>query len=198
MNEINKKLYEQFKKFNPSCEQEERDKDFALKSISMFDDILLRDNIFTHLTSSAFIVNKTHDKVLAIYHNIYDSWGWVGGHADGDTDMCYVATREAHEETSIKDLNLLNKDFVTLDVLPVHGHIKNGKYVSSHTHINVTYIFEADENQYIHIQEDENSNIGWLTFDELLEKCSEPHMIVPYKKLINHIKNINNNLLTKK
>ena len=38
------------------------------------------------------------------------------------------------------------------------------------------------------IYEDENSNVGWLTFDELLQKSTEPHMICVYKKIIERVK----------
>lgn len=38
-----------------------------------------------------------------VYHNIYNSWSWLGGHADGETDLLAVALREVKEEAvSIK------------------------------------------------------------------------------------------------
>ena len=33
------------------------------------------------------------------YHNIYKSWSWTGGHADGETDLLHVAMREARDAT---------------------------------------------------------------------------------------------------
>ena len=30
--------------------------------------------------------DPTRTKVLMCYHNIYDSWSWLGGHADGDRE----------------------------------------------------------------------------------------------------------------
>ena len=38
-------------------------------------------------TASAWVVNPARNKVLMIYHNIYNSWSWTGGHADGETDL---------------------------------------------------------------------------------------------------------------
>ena len=134
-----------------------------------------------------FIVNKDRNKVLCIYHNLYKSWGWVGGHADGDDDMLYVAKKETHEETSLQKVNVVSEMPISIEILPVNGHIKRGKYIPSHIHLNITYLLEADENDEIHILEDENSNIGWLTFDELITKCEEPHMIPVYKKIIEKI-----------
>jgi hypothetical protein len=86
-------------------EQEEKDKEVFIKCINMFDDILIRNNEIAHITSSAFIVNKDKDKVLMVYHNIYTSWSWVGGHADGEEDLLYVAMKEAKEETGIKNVS---------------------------------------------------------------------------------------------
>ena len=42
--------------------------------------------------------------MLLIYHNIYRSWAWTGGHADGETDLRAVARREAMEESGVSGL----------------------------------------------------------------------------------------------
>ena len=185
------KTVEMLKQFVPYCEQEEKDIQMIIKSEEIFGNILTRDNDFCHLTASAFIINEERTKVLCIFHNIYQSWGWVGGHADGDDDMLYVATKETREETSLKNFRVVSNMPISVEILPVKGHIKRGKYVSAHTHLNVTYLFVANENDSIKILEEENSNIGWLTFDELIEKADEPHMLPTYKKIIEKIKNLN-------
>ena len=143
MNELRERIVN----YVPYDEQEESDKKYILKFIDTFDDVLTRKNIFGHFCSSAFVVNKNRSKVLMIYHNIYNSWAWPGGHADGESDLLGVAMREVMEETGIKNLKPLSKDFYAIDVLPVKSHIKRGKFVSSHIHLNATYIFEADENE---------------------------------------------------
>lgn len=182
------KTIEMLKNYVPFNEQEEQDLKVIFKSSQVFKDILTRDNQFCHLTASAFIINKEHTKVLCVFHNIYQSWSWVGGHADGDDDVLYVAKKETREETSLKNFIELDPMPISIEILPVKGHVKNGKYVSAHTHLNITYLFEADENEKIHIQEEENSKIGWLTFDELIEKTSEEHMLPIYKKIIDKIR----------
>ena len=136
------------------------------------------------MCSSAFIINKTHDKVLCVYHNIYKSWTWVGGHADGDDDMLYVAKKETMEETSLTNFKVISDIPISIDSLPIAGHVKRGKYVPAHIHLNFTYLFEADEHDTIHIKEDENSNIAWLEFNELIEKTTETYMVPLFKKLI--------------
>jgi len=182
---------EEIRGYQPVCEQEESDKKMFLNSIKTYDNVLTRDCELCHFCSSAFIVNKVHTKVLCIYHNIYNSWCWVGGHADGDDDFLYVAKKETAEETGIANVKLLGKGMSAIDAICVNSHIKRGKFVSSHIHLNCTYILEADENDKIRILPDENSKIAWLTFDELLEKSTEPHMIPTYKKLITKVRENN-------
>ena len=185
------KTIEMLKKYIPYNEQEETDVKNIIKAEEIFGNILTRDNEFCHLTASAFIINKERTKVLCIFHNIYQSWGWVGGHADGDDDMLSVATKETREETSLKSFVAVSNIPISVEILPVKGHIKRGKYVSAHSHLNVSYLIEADEKDAIKILEDENSNIGWLTFDELIEKTDEPHMLPIYEKIIERIGELN-------
>ena len=182
------KTIEMLKNYIPYNEQEKEDITLIIKAEEIFGDILTRENQFCHLTSSAFVINKEHTKVLCIYHNIYKSWSWVGGHADGNDDMLYVAQKETKEETSLKRVNVVSEMPISVEILPVKSHVRKGKYVSAHQHFNITYLFEADENDAIHILEDENSNIGWLTFDELISKSDEPYMIPVYEKILERIK----------
>ncbi len=182
---------ELLKNYVPYDEQEEKDVKLIIKAEEIFGNILTRDNEFCHLTASAFIINKEHTKVLCIFHNIYQSWSWVGGHADGDDDMLYVAIKETKEETSLSNFKVIGDKPISVEILPVKGHIKREKYISAHTHLNITYLLEADENESVKILEEENSNIGWLTFEELINRTDEPHMLPIYKKIIEKIKKLN-------
>ena len=167
------KLKENLEKFVPYNEQEETDKRIMLKYLKDFDDVLTRQNEYGHFTSSAFILNKERTKLLMIYHKIYNSWAWTGGHSDGDNDLLYVAMKETKEETGIKNVIPISKDIYSLELINVNGHEKRGKYVGSHVHLNVTYLLEADENEKIHIKEDENSGVMWIPINKILESSSE-------------------------
>lgn len=168
------KLKENIEKFNPYNEQEQVDKKIMLNYIKDFDDVLTRQNEYGHFTSSAFVLNKERTKILMIYHKIYNSWAWVGGHSDGDGDLLNVAMKEAKEETGIKNVTPISKDIYSLELITVNGHEKRGKYVGSHVHLNVTYLLEATESEEIHIKEDENSGVKWVPIDEILGMSSEP------------------------
>lgn len=173
---------EEVKNYNPYNEQEEKDKELILKCINDYDDLLFRENPIAHITSSGYIVNKNRTKVLMIHHNIYNTWAWTGGHADGDKDLIHVAIKEAMEETGVKNFKLVSNEILSLDVLPVTGHIKKNKYVSSHLHLSVAYLLETDENENLIIKEDENSGVMWIPIDKIAEYSNEPHMIMLYNK----------------
>ena len=167
-------LKEDIEKFIPYNEQEEVEKRMMLNYINDFDDILTRQNEYGHFTSSAFVLNKERTKILMIYHKIYNSWAWTGGHSDGDNDLLYVAMKEAKEETGIKNVTPISKNIYSIEIINVNGHEKRGKYVGSHVHLNVTYLLEADENEKIHMKEDENSGVKWIPINKVLEVTSEP------------------------
>ncbi|WP_310605234.1 NUDIX hydrolase [Anaerosporobacter sp.] len=174
---------EEIRSYEPFNEQEKQDKKVALDYITLFPNILTRENEFAHMTASSWIVNKERTKVLMIYHNIYKSWAWTGGHADGENNMQSIAIREAMEETGIKNINVLQDTMFSLELLCVNGHVKRGNYVSSHIHINVTYLLEADDSENLSIKEDENSGVKWVSIEEAVQASSEEEMKVIYRKL---------------
>lgn len=159
--------------YKPCNEQELRDKAFIMNCIENMDNVFTRDNACCHITVSAWVLNKSCSKVLMAYHNIYNSWAWLGGHVDGNKNLQAVALKEAVEESSVKNVSLLMDEIFSVEVLTVDGHIKNGEYISSHLHLNFTYALQADENETISVKKDENSDVAWLSFDEIFEKSNE-------------------------
>ena len=160
-------------KINVDNLKEEVDKKIILDYINNFDDTLTRKNKYGHFTSSAFVLNKERTKILMVYHKIYNSWAWPGGHSDGDSNLLNVAMKEAKEETGIKNVIPIFKNIYSIEIISVNGHEKSEKYISSHVHLNVTYLLEADENEKIHIKEDENSGVKWVPIDNVLDLTSE-------------------------
>ena len=168
-----KDLKEKIEKYIPYNEQEKNDKKIMLQYLEQFDNILTRENEFAHFTASSWVLNKEKTKVLMIYHNIYKSWAWTGGHADGESDLLQTAIRELKEETGVQNVKILDDNIFSLEVICVNGHVKKGKYVSSHVHLNLTYLLEVDENEKLQIKEDENSNVRWIPIEEISKKVNE-------------------------
>lgn len=178
-------LMDQIENYNPFNEQEEVDKQLILNWLKNNDNAFSRENRVAHMTASAWVVNKDRSKVLMVYHNIYNSWSWLGGHADGETDLLQVALREVKEEAGISNVRPVSEEIFSLESLTVDGHVKRGKYVSSHLHLNVTYLLEADSEEAVSIKADENSGVAWFSPEEALKKSTEPWFVENvYSKLI--------------
>lgn len=184
------KLREKIEEYQPYNEQEANDKQIMLKYIDTFEDVLTRNNEFGHFTASAWAVNREKMKVLMIYHNIYQSWAWTGGHADGENNLLEVAIRELKEETGIKNVKVLNNNIFSLEIICVNGHVKKEKYVSSHQHLNLTYLVEVDEKEILKVKEDENSGVKWMNLEDIAKNSNEKWMIENvYQKLNDKLKN---------
>ena len=166
-------LLDEIRRYVPFNEQEEKDRVQLLAWLESGTPLYHREPA-AHLTASAWVVTPDRQRVLMAYHRLYDSWAWTGGHADGETDLCAVARREAEEETGVSGLRLLQDGIFSLEILSVDGHEKRGEYVSTHLHLNVTYLFEADPNAPLRCKPDENTDAAWIPVALLPEKVSEP------------------------
>ena len=172
-------------RFRPKDERETAERNVMLELIACFGDALLdRKSAFAHMTASSIIVNRARTRTLMAFHRIYNSWAWTGGHADGESDFEAIARREAEEETGIRRLVRLGDGPASVEILPVWAHVKRGKAVASHLHLNVSYLFEADETLPLRTCEDENSAVGWVNIADIPQVVTEPFMIPIYEKLI--------------
>lgn len=167
-------IIDQIHGYIPYNEQEEKDQTTMLKLVKHHTDLFTRENETAHFTASAWIVNASRTKVLMVYHNLYNSWSWTGGHADGDEDLLQVALREAVEETGISNIKPIKEDIFSLEIATVDGHMKKGRYVSSHLHLNVTFLLVGDENDTLAHRPEENSAVAWFDLEAAVEASTEP------------------------
>lgn len=249
-------LYDDICAYEPFNEQEAADKPVILRA--------LRENpacfdraAQAHMACSIWVVDPSLTQTLLVYHNIYDSWSWIGGHADGEHNLAAVALRELEEETGVSGARLvpckpcsqLNAQIAeaqapttsnahatnvgrhgttssatdsgsdtdssatnalslagtpryantsdstaapnliySLEVLTVNGHEKRGVYVSSHLHLNVTYLAVADPHEPLRVKPDENSGVRWVPLDDAIALSTEPWIRARiYRKLIDKL-----------
>ncbi len=163
--------------YKPYDQHEKADFDSFNQFFKLFDKDMwaVRDNKIGHLTASALILNKDRTKMLMGYHNIYKSWSWFGGHADGDLNLYNVCLKELEEETGInknKFKQIYNNDEQVIDfsVIAVGIHSKKGQIVSEHLHYNVSYLFEVDEQEPLNYRDDEHSGIAWININDFFNK----------------------------
>lgn len=181
---MNYRLYDLVNAYEPINEQEQGDRQLMLDFITTFADVTTRKNGFGHFTASPWIINEDATKVLMVYHHIYDSWSWCGGHLDGDFDPLDTAVREGKEETGLTQLRPLFDQPLALDVLAVPPHVRRGVFVSSHIHLNITYLCVGEESEPLIIKPDENSGVRWIPVSEVLTIVQEKDMKPVYAKLM--------------
>ena len=203
-----KTLMDEIRLYQPWTDKETWEKQQILDFMEKNPDCLFRGNRIAHMTASAWVVNRQRSKVLMAYHKIYDSWAWLGGHADGEADLLQVAMKEACEEAGLRPANPIlmkaglrpadqgpeaaagslrpvREEIFSLETLTVDGHMKHGSWVPSHLHLNLTYLLEADEAEPLRINADENTGVRWFLFEEALAASKEPWFVEHiYSKLI--------------
>ncbi len=167
-------FYEELQNYVPYNEQEEKDKAEILRWLDSGLDVYSRACSAAHLTASAWVTSPDRRQILMAYHRLYDSWAWLGGHCDGEKDPRQTALREVREESGLQHIRLLSDRIYSLEVLTVEGHEKKGEYVSSHLHLNVTYLIEADPGEPIRPKEDENTAVKWFSAEDAVRASSEP------------------------
>jgi len=182
-------LVDDLRAYQPVNAQEEADRAFMLERLATDPQVYDRAAL-AHVTCSAWTVDASGTQTLLCYHKIYDSWSWVGGHADGERDVLAVARRELAEETGVAHARLLvpphaASPFASIEALSVAGHLRRGQWVSAHTHLNVTYVLVADPSEPLRVNERENAAVRWVPLDDVLRLSSEPWMCAHvYRKLI--------------
>ncbi len=183
--------YNLIKKYLPYGNQEIKDKEAILEFIQTFENNLLRENIFGHLTASAWVLNEDFNKILFLYHNDFDGYIYPGGHADGESDLLKVTLKELEEETGLKDV-FCSEEIFSLECGPVLSHIKKGENVSAHTHYNVSYlvIVKNEDMNKVRILESENSSVEWfdiVTVDiNKLVKWFQPVFVNVREKIVSN------------
>ncbi|MBQ0070426.1 MAG: hypothetical protein KBS81_00980 [Spirochaetales bacterium] len=115
----------------------------------------------------------------------YDCWNRPDGSgALPDGFFAFCDDREVAGEPGLR-VTPVSKEIFSLERLSVDGHYKKGKYVSTHMHLNLTYLLEADEDKKPRIKEDENSGAQWFSVEDALSASTEEWMVEHiYKKLV--------------
>ena len=129
-----------------------------------------RTHLPGHITGSAFITNETRSKVVLVHHVKLNKWLQPGGHADGDENITGVATREAEEETGIRQPHLFMDTVFDLDI----HTIPERAGFPEHLHFDVRFLFQVPDNTALQVS-DESHDVRWVplaSLDELTSNAS--------------------------
>ena len=103
-----------------------------------------------------------------------DKWIGVGGHFEEDESPEECLLREVREESGLEEVRPVSRDIYSVEILTVDGHEKRGRYVSSHLHLNVTFLLEADPAAPVRRKAGENSAVAWFALEEAVAASTEP------------------------
>jgi 8-oxo-dGTP pyrophosphatase MutT (NUDIX family) len=127
-----------------------------------------------HVTGSALVVHPASSRVLLRWHERYQMWNHVGGHADdGETDPFATALREAIEETGLRDLHPFpgpGPEIVLVEIVPVSA----AKGEPDHEHADVCYLLATDSPDST-VEEHGDAALEWVTLDEARHRAN-PHV----------------------
>jgi 8-oxo-dGTP pyrophosphatase MutT (NUDIX family) len=147
-------------------------------SLLQHPDAFLRTHLPGHITGSAFIISTDGRHTLLVHHAKLNRWLQPGGHADGDTDVVRVATREANEETGVLQLELISPDIYDLDIHPIPARPD----FQLHDHYDVRYLFRAPIEAPLTVSE-ESYDVRWVALSDLERYNPEPSLLRMRDKL---------------
>jgi ADP-ribose pyrophosphatase YjhB (NUDIX family) len=110
-----------------------------------------------HITASAFLLNKEHNKALLMHHTKLDKWFQLGGHCDGNPDVLAVAIKEAQEESGIESIEPISENIFDIDIhlIPERGSEK------AHYHYDIRFLLHVTSDEEP-IQNSESKELRWI------------------------------------
>ena len=123
-----------------------------------------------HFTASALILDSSKTRVLLVEHRKLGFWVQPGGHADGETHLENVASREVEEETGLSEF-LSENSILDLNIHPIPAR----KDEAAHYHYDVRYLFIANPALPL-ILSDESTDLRWIAVEGLKDFTREESM----------------------
>jgi 8-oxo-dGTP pyrophosphatase MutT (NUDIX family) len=150
------------------------------------------ENLESHFTATGFVLNKSFDKGLVIFHKKLQCWLPAGGHVDPGEMPHDAVVREVFEETGVvaklvngsKDLFLSQTTEIQIyaPIFVVHELISARKDVPEHMHYDFIYFLIA-EDETLNPQLNEVEGVKWGTSSELENMKTTEATLKIYKEL---------------
>ncbi len=140
-----------------------------------------KNNLKRHITASAFIINSDCSKTLLTHHVKLGIWVQLGGHTQPGEDWLDAALREAHEESGIVDLSVVDQGLFDIDI---HA-IPERELVPAHDHYDLRFLLKADDSQALTVS-DESHDLAWVSLRELDKYSQEVSIKRMADKIMHH------------
>lgn len=130
-----------------------------------------------HFVTTAYLVNKTGDKVALTHHKLTNSWLGFGGHIEERETIMEALKREIKEESGITNYKLFNKGDRVIEnthtypsvveieappnvvqTQPIKG---DNKLSEPHDHIDLVYFGKANQ-EVLKLENEHAKDIGWF------------------------------------
>lgn len=131
-------------------------------SLLAYDNCFERSLLHAHFTGSAWVIDRGQSKALFTHHAKLDRWLQLGGHADGDANICRVANCELIEESGREGFELVSEDIFDIDI---HGIPAKGD-IPAHDHYDVRFLFIGDANIPLS-RNHESKALEWVPFSQI-------------------------------
>lgn len=163
------KLIEEYKKKHPVEEDIcDRSIEFIKNNINCFD----RELEYGHITGSAWLLDLKGKRVLLTHHKKLNGWFQLGGHADGNCDICKVSLREAREESGINSIRQLSYEIFDIDIHMIPEH----KGVKEHLHFDICFAFQVTDTED-YIVSDESHDLAWVDVNNISDYSQSKSML---------------------
>jgi len=153
---------DQLNTYLPNNDIEIKNKSEMLKFLQN-DNCFNRSNLTEHFTASAWIINEDNTKALTTIHKKLNMQLQLGGHCDGDNNVLRVAITESIEESGITKISYSVEIFdLDIHIIPEY----NG--IPEHKHYDVRYLIKVPNDSNLIINDEESSDLIWITMDDKL------------------------------
>lgn len=173
--DILKKLSE----YMPTDGQEKQYKEQIVSFITKHKDCFERSLTIGHITGSAWLLDKTGEHALLMFHKKLGIWVQPGGHCDGESDVLTVALKEAQEESGILGIRPVSLSIFDLDV----HHIPMNKKEAEHYHYDIRFLLQVYSDEPL-VQNEESCELKWFSKDRNQLPTSERSITRMFDKWI--------------
>jgi len=146
--------------YKPTDTAEIEFKNRTVEFVKKHKDCFERTLLIGHITGSAWLLNKEENKALLLHHTKLDRWFQLGGHCDGDSDVCAVALKEAQEESGINGIEVLNPEIFDIDIHTIPARPNEPE----HDHYDIRFLLKVTSDEKL-VQNRESKELRWISKD---------------------------------